>query len=114
MSHKRRLIIATIALIFCAPLIDSNVWLFALQNRVSQPQPVQVQTKPASERTSSELSTEISKLTKELHELHVSQRRMLDIMILQAEQGRAEKLEDRLFTINGTIRTLLSREAQIE
>jgi len=39
---------------------------------------------------------------------------MLDIMILQSEQGRAEKLEDRLFTINGTIRTLLSREAQLE
>jgi chromosome segregation ATPase len=109
MGKNRRLLCAATLLTFCAPLIDSNVWLFAWQNRQTAP----AQSRAKTER-SAELESEIRKLTKELHELHANQRRMLDIMLMQTEQARAERLEERLFNITANLRNVLAREAQLD
>lgn len=110
MKINNRLIIAAGILTFCTPLIDSNAWLFALQDKATKPP---AQTKKAVD-PSVELNAHIRELTKEIRELHVSQRQMLSVMLLQIEQQRAEKLEEKLAVLESQSRTLLSREADLE
>lgn len=111
MGNKFRLLVASMALVIGAPLFDSHVWLFAWQNRVAQNEQ---QVRTSTEKDNADLALEIKKLTKELHELSINQRRLLDVLLLQTEQGRVEKLDDRLFTINTQLRTILTRETNLE
>lgn len=120
MVIKRKLLIAAIILTFCCPFIDSNVWLFALQ-QPRQTQNIQqqttVSTKPKSELdqpTAAELSKEIRALTKEIRKLGAQQRRVIDLLFYKIEQERADKIKDKLSVIETQLNILASREIQLE
>lgn len=110
MKLKKRFIAAAL-LTFCAPLIDADAWLFALQNK-NNARPSQTESKPVSNPV--DLSTELRELTKEITKLSDIQRRLLDTMILQIEQERTDKVEERLLNLENRLDALKSQETQLE
>ncbi|MBI4853177.1 MAG: hypothetical protein HY819_15405 [Acidobacteria bacterium] len=125
MSFKYKLLVTATALILSSPLIDGNVWLFALQQpRQTQPQ-VQPQTQPTlveTQKTDSQsqknlnanLSKEIRTLAKEIRQLNAQQRQILDLIFLKIEQERIDKLSDKFASIDAQLRLLDAKERQLD
>ncbi|MEW6729852.1 MAG: hypothetical protein AB1489_00820 [Acidobacteriota bacterium] len=109
MTLNKRLLV-TALFILSAPLIDTNAWLFALQDKTNG----QTITTFRQAQPGDDLAAEVRKLTQEIRRLHASQRRMLDVLLLQIEQGHAEKLDDKLAGVESQLRNLTAREANLE
>jgi hypothetical protein len=107
-----RRFIAAIILTLLTPLIDSNAWLFALQNKAGN-KPAQAETKTATDQNA-ELNQQIRELAKEIRALHDSQRKVIDAMLLQIEQARVDKLEGKLAAVENQALNLAAQEAQLE
>jgi hypothetical protein len=107
-----RRFIAAVILTFCTPLIDSNAWLFAVQNKTTG-RPAQSQAKTLADQNA-ELNQQIRQLTKEIKELHHNQRRVVDAIMMQIEETHLEKQEQKLSTAETQTRNLAVQEAQLE
>jgi hypothetical protein len=115
MRTSWRRFVSAIVLMLCVPLIGANVGLFAWQNRAQNQQSTTTTNQnKLDDRAHSDLSAEIRNLTNEIKELHKSQRQMLDVMLLQIEETRADKLADKVAASDALLRALLAQEAQLE
>src|SRR5262249_25544386 len=107
-----RRFIAAIILTLLTPLIDTNAWLFALQNKAGN-RPAQAESKTVNDQNA-ELNQQIRELTKQIKELHDNQRKVIDALLLQIEQTRADKLDEKLAAVENQAQNLAAQEAQLE
>lgn len=114
MRFKRK-VIAGILLTMLCPFIDGNVWLFALQQPRTEPQKnVKEVIENTNQPNGAEISKEIRALAKEIRQLNAQQRKMTDLLFLKMEQDRLDKLTDRFAAIEGELRVLMARNAQLD
>jgi len=97
------------------PFIDGNVWLFALQQPRTEPQKnIKEIVETANQPNGAEISKEIRALAKEIRQLNAQQRKITDLLFLKMEQDRLDKLTDRFAAIEGELRVLMARNAQVD
>ena len=114
MRFKRK-VIAGILLTMLCPFIDGNVWLFALQQpRTEAQRNVKEVIDNTNQPNGAEISKEIRALAKEIRQLNAQQRKMTDLLFLKIEQDRLDKLTDRFAAIEGELRVLMARNAQLD
>ncbi len=114
MRFKRK-VIAGILLTMLCPFIDGNVWLFALQQPRTEPQKnVKEVIETTTQPNGAEISKEIRALAKEIRQLNAQQRKITDLLFLKMEQDRLDKLTDRFAAIEGELRVLMARDAQLD
>lgn len=108
---KRSLIV--FALILLAPFFDSSSWLFALQDGSGKQQSQrEVKVKPTIDQTS-DITSELKKINKNLQKVHKSQLLILDSFLLQIELNRVERIETRISDIDQRIDSLETQEKQL-
>ncbi len=100
------LIISTFSLVFF-PVINKEAILFAQDKPITPPATTTLANQP-------DLATEVRNLTKEIRKLQSSQSRLINILLLQVEQGLVEKQEEKLAETENQLRNLNVREANAE